>query len=270
MRCQYMGGEFSFPLKYGYSLVGRCVEGPPPLLGRLVHTMHPHQDRCNVEVNAVFPVPAEVPAPRASLASNLETAVTALWDSEVRVGERAVVVGFGIVGSLVARLFCNIPGTELLIVDTVAEKRRMAMELGFQSADVAEPGAFDVAFECSGSPQGLQSALDAVGLNGRVIALSWYGDRDVVLRLGAGFHYGRKRIISSQVSTLPTAMLPRWDARRRKELVFRMLHSPLLEYDRHISHVVAFEDLPSFFKSLCEGNYLGLSAAVQFSKTQEH
>ena len=179
-----------------------------------------------------------------------------------------MVLGFGIVGSLVARLFCDIPGTDLLIVDSVAEKRRMANELGFRSADFAEAGAFDLAFECSSSPHGLQAALDAVGPNGRVVALSWYGDRDVVLRLGTDFHYGRKRIISSQVSTLPAAMLPRWDAVRRKELVFRMLRSP--EYDRHISHVVAFEDLPSFFVDLCEGSYLGLSTAVEFSNTQEY
>jgi hypothetical protein len=268
MRCQYMDGDFTFPIKYGYSLVGRCVEGPSALVGRLVHTMHPHQDLCNVEVHAVFPIPADVPARRATLASNLETAVTALWDSEARAGERAVVLGFGIVGSLVGRLFRDIPGTDLLIVDAAAEKRHMATELGFRSADLAEAGAFDLAFECSGSPQGLQAALDAVGDHGRVIALSWYGDRDVVLRLGADFHYGRKRIISSQVATLPAAMLPRWNSRRRKELVFRMLHSP--EYDRHITHVVAFEGLPSFFENLCEGRYAGLSAAVHFSNTREH
>jgi threonine dehydrogenase-like Zn-dependent dehydrogenase len=175
-----------------------------------------------------------------------------------------VILGFGIVGSLVARLSSRIPGTEVLIVDPVAEKRRMASALGFQSADSAQAGAFDVAFECSGSPQALQSALDAVGHHGRVVALSWYGDGDVALRLGTDFHYGRKRIISSQVSTLPAAMLPRWNVRRRKELVFRLLHSP--EYDSHISHNVAFEDLPSFFEHLCEGRYLGLSAAVQFSQ----
>ena len=34
MRCQYMAGDFAFPLSFGYSLVGRCVEGPPALKGR--------------------------------------------------------------------------------------------------------------------------------------------------------------------------------------------------------------------------------------------
>jgi 2-desacetyl-2-hydroxyethyl bacteriochlorophyllide A dehydrogenase len=263
MRCQYMAGEFTFPLKYGYSLVGRCVEGPSPLLGRRVHAMHPHQDRCLVEARAAFPVPDGVPAQRATLASNLETAVNALWDADAQVGERAAVVGFGIVGSLVARLFSMIPGTEVLVIEADPEKRKAAQADGFSvAAGLAEAGAFDLAFEASGSPDGLQTALDAVGREGRVVLLSWYGDREVRLRLGSDFHFGRKRIVSSQVSTLPGGMLSRWDFTRRKQLVFRLLLAPI--FDRHISQILKFEDLSEFFYSLCNGGYRGLSAAVQF------
>jgi threonine dehydrogenase-like Zn-dependent dehydrogenase len=267
MRCQYMAGDFGFPMKYGYSLVGHCVEGPPSLIGRRVHTMHPHQDRCNVEAHAAFPIPTGIPPLRATLASNLETAVNAIWDAEVKIGSSAAVFGFGIVGSLVARLFSLIPGAELLIVDMLDEKRTMAGQMGFQAAATADAGAFDVAFECSGSPEGLQAALDAVGRDGRVVAVSWYGDRNVALRLGTDFHYGRKRIVSSQVSNLPAEMLSRWDFRRRKELVFRLLQSPVL--DLHITQVVGFEDLPTFFQNLCTGGYRGLSAAVEFGRPKE-
>lgn len=267
MRCQYMAGDFAFPLRYGYSLVGRCVEGPVALTGRRVHVMHPHQERCIVEVNAVYPVPEGIPPIRATLASNLETAVNALWDSHAQVGERAAVVGFGVVGSLVTRLFSMIPGTEILVVDTAQEKRRLAETLGFPAAESADAGVFDLAFESSGSPQGLQAALDAVGPEGRVVSLSWHGNSPVSLRLGSDFHYGRKRIVSSQVSRLPAKMLPRWDAGRRKELVFQILRSSA--FDLHVTDVIEFSDLPAFFRNLCDGGYHGLSAAVRFDNLQE-
>ena len=183
------------------------------------------------------------------------------------VGERAVVVGFGVVGSLVARLFSMIPGTEILVVDTDREKRRLAETLGFPAAECADVGGFDLAFESSGSPKGLQTALDAIGPEGRVVSLSWHGDCPVSLRLGSDFHYGRKRIVSSQVSRLPAEMLPRWDAVRRKELVFQILRSSA--FDLHVTDVIEFADLPAFFRNLCDGGYQGLSAAVRFDYLQE-
>jgi threonine dehydrogenase-like Zn-dependent dehydrogenase len=257
-----MNGEFTFPVKYGYSLVGRCLEGPRELLGQRVHVMHPHQDRCVVDARNVFVVPADLPARRATLASNLETAVNAIWDSPAQVGERAVVVGFGIVGSLVARVFSMIPGSEVLVVETDAGKREMAKACGFRAAESASAGQFDLAFECSGSGGGLQEAIDAPGREGRTVLVSWYGTEEARLRLGGAFHYQRKRIISSQVSTLPAAMQARWDFVRRKELVFRLLRADV--FDQHITHEVQFEALPEFFHSLCDSGYQGLSAAVRF------
>ncbi len=84
MRCPYMDGSFAFPVKYGYSMVGRVSEGPEDVRGRLVHVLHPHQSRFDVRVGDVRFVPDGISPDRATLASNLETAVTALWDSRFR------------------------------------------------------------------------------------------------------------------------------------------------------------------------------------------
>jgi len=109
MKCPYMGGDFSFPVKYGYSLVGRVVKGPAPLVGKIGHVLHPHQERCVVRASDVHVLPERVPPRRAALASNMETAVNALWDSEMSLGDRALVVGFGAVGALVARVAAGVP-----------------------------------------------------------------------------------------------------------------------------------------------------------------
>ncbi len=126
MRCPYMGGAFTFPVKYGYSLVGTVSAGPADWLGRTVHVLHPHQDQCVVRCEDAYAFPPDVPPGRATLASNLETAVNVLWDAQVALGERVLVVGFGIVGSLVARLLSLIPGVQLEVVDAAPAKQRLA------------------------------------------------------------------------------------------------------------------------------------------------
>jgi len=249
MRVPYMEGDFSFPVKYGYSLVGRVVESDDAdLTGRTVHLLHPHQDALVARNEDLFVVDASIPAARATLASNLETAVTAVWDSGVTLGQRCLVVGFGIIGSLVARLLSRLPGVKPVVVDSDASQRALAAELGFVAPPAGDvEGEFDCAFHASGSGAGLQRCLDRVGFEGRVLELSWYGTRTVQLELGGSFHRDRKAVIASQVSTIPSHLRGRWTYRRRKELVFELLRDPA--FDRHITETLAFTDLPNYYQS---------------------
>jgi threonine dehydrogenase-like Zn-dependent dehydrogenase len=264
MRCPYMGGEFPFPVKYGYSLVGKVVQGPESHLGKLVHVLHPHQDRCVVAVEDLAIVPENVPAARATLASNLETAVTAVWDSRVGVGDRVLVVGFGVVGSLIARLLSSIAGVSLTVVDVSPGKLRMAQEMGFEAREAHQlEGGFDLAFHASGDSDGLQSAVDFVGYEGRVIEVSWYGSRPVNIHLGGTFHSQRKSIVSSQVSNIPSHLRGRWDHRRRKALVFELLKDA--SYDAHLTHATPFDKLPDFFTENLADPPDGLAQLVNFN-----
>jgi threonine dehydrogenase-like Zn-dependent dehydrogenase len=264
MQCPYMGGTFPFPVKYGYSLVGTIRAGPADWLGRSVHVLHPHQDRCIVKCEDVYALPPDVTPARATLASNLETAVNVLWDAQVALGERVLVVGFGIVGSLVARLLSLMPGVQLTIVDTSPAKQRLATDMGFHCPSSIEelPASFDLAIHASASSEGLQLALDHVGFEGRVVELSWYGTRSVTVQLGGTFHNQRKRIISSQVSTIAPAQRPRWGNQRRKALVFDLLRRA--EFDSHITHRVAFADLPHVFQRLAHPPTEGLAYLVDY------
>lgn len=95
MRAPFQEGDFPAPVKYGYCMVGRVVEGPAELKGRDVFCLHPHQDRFVVPTSAVQPLPADVPAARAVLAANMETALNGLWDAGVLPGDRVSVIGAG-------------------------------------------------------------------------------------------------------------------------------------------------------------------------------
>jgi threonine dehydrogenase-like Zn-dependent dehydrogenase len=259
MRVPNMEGDFMLPVKYGYSLVAQEPDNGP-----YYHIMHPHQTMCSVPEHEPFEIPAEVTPKRATLASNLETALNAVWDARVLPGERVVVVGFGMIGSLIARIVSGIPAAEVLVMDIDFHRQIYAEEFGFEmitSTEAVEP--FDVAFHCSGSGDGLQSCLDLLGREGRIIDASWYGTKEVTLRLGGEFHSLRKRIISSQVSAVSTHMRPRWSHRRRKKAVFELLKNPA--YDQHITHTVSLDEAARLFDRWRRETPEGLGFCIDYN-----
>ncbi|MEK6476594.1 zinc-binding alcohol dehydrogenase [Catalinimonas sp. 4WD22] len=261
MQVPYMEGDFSLPIKYGYSLVGKVVEGPTELNDKMVHLLHPHQDICHVKAADLSIVPFDIPAARATLASNMETALNAVWDSEVSIGDRVLLVGFGIIGSLTASLLRAIPGVELSVYDTNQQRCEMAAQMGFHVVDNFQP--YDLAFHCSGSGEGLQLCIDQIGKEGKVIEMSWYGEQEVSLQLGRSFHYQRKQIISSQVSHIPVKKQHRWDYQRRKAVVMELLKNP--EYDQYIGASVAFDKAPELFNKIRKGELSALSWVIDYT-----
>jgi len=117
MAVPYMEGSFSLPCKYGYSLVGNVLKGADEYMGKTVHLMHPHQDKTWVNASSVFVIPSDIPAQRAVLASQVETAVNAVWDSRISLGDHVLVAGFGLVGAIIALMASGIPGVKVSILE---------------------------------------------------------------------------------------------------------------------------------------------------------
>ena len=263
MKVPYMEGSFSFPVKYGYSLVGKVTEGPEKLKGKIVHLLHPHQDHCVVSPNDIFVVPAGVPAQRATLASNLETALNAIWDSGVSIGDKVLVVGFGLIGSLVARLLSQMPAVQVMVAEVDVARTHLARKMGFETVQATQLSKdFDLAFHCSSHEQGLQTCIDHTGVEGKVIELSWYGNKPVNIQLGGTFHSQRKAIISSQVSALPASRLARWDFYRRKQVVFELLKNKA--FDQHISSPINFSSIPALFEKIRNNQADQLTYVVKY------
>jgi len=249
MRAPEQAGDFPFPVKYGYSTVGTVVEGESSLLGRTVFALHPHQDAFVLPREAVLPVPAAVPARRALLAPNLETALNALWDGGALPGARIAVVGGGVVGALVAWLAARLPGAEVTLVDLRPERAGLAraLGLGFEPPERV-PAGCDLVFHASASPAGLETALAAAGDEASVVELSWYGDRPVPVMLGGRFHSARLRLIGSQVGRVAEPMRARWPLRRRLEKALALLEDDRL--DALLEPDLAFERLPAALPGL--------------------
>jgi threonine dehydrogenase-like Zn-dependent dehydrogenase len=263
MRAPHQAGAFPWPVKYGYCNVGRVVEGGGALLGREVFCLYPHQTAYVVDNAWLHALPEGVPAARAVLAANMETALNAVWDAQIKAGDRVAVVGAGVVGVLVAYLAVRHPGCEVQLVDVDVGKQAIARALG---ADFAAPdqatGSADVVVHASGTSEGLETALRLAGPEATVLELSWHGDARATLPLGQAFHALRLTLRSSQVGALPPSQRPRWDHRRRLGTALRLLADERL--DRLIDASAPFANLPEVMSELSSGARRALCQRIDY------
>jgi hypothetical protein len=244
MRAPFMAGAFSFPVKYGYSAVGRVERGPAEFEGRTVFVLHPHQSLFNVPVEAVMLVPAAVPAARAVLAANMETALNAVWDAQPAPADRIVVVGAGVVGILVAWLCAQLPAAHVTLVDVDPSRREVASHLGVGfAAPEAAQGDCDLVVHASGTGEGLGTAFGLAGMEATVLELSWYGTRQVAAPLGGAFHSRRLKLVSSQVGQVAASHRTRWSFKRRLDAAIELLADARL--DALLAPPIKFQDLPA-------------------------
>lgn len=243
MRAPFMGGNFPFPVKYGYATVGRVEGGPPELRGRNVFALHPHQTLFNIAAATVAVLPDDVPPQRAVLAANMETALNALWDAVPKAGSRVAIVGGGVVGALVAYLCRQVAGAEVTLIDINPARAALARTLGvaFAAPDAAT-GDCALVIHASASAAGLATALSLAAFEATVLELSWYGDAQVPVPLGGAFHSRRLRLVSSQVGQVAPSHRLDWPHQRRLAKAVSLLADARL--DALLAPAVPFQDLP--------------------------
>jgi 2-desacetyl-2-hydroxyethyl bacteriochlorophyllide A dehydrogenase len=137
------------------------------------------QQRWTVPATTLVRLPGSLPLDHAALVEPTAVAVHDVGRAQVRSGEKAVVVGGGPVGILIA-LVARAAGAEVRVVELSSHRRRLAEKLGLTTWDPAaddlpelvrewtgDAGA-DVAFEVSGAQGGVDTAVDVLGVRGRL------------------------------------------------------------------------------------------------------
>lgn len=246
-----LGARFSYPLRYGYSLLGDVTDTGRGVssdwLGRRVFCFAPHGRDAVAAIGDVVAVPDGYSDDRAVMFAACETALSLVMDGRPLAGEDVVVFGQGTVGLAVTALLAEFPLGSLSTVDPLPYRRRRSIELGAASSSAPEDlgasteegsAGADLVFELSGEPEALGAALDTAGYAGRVIAGSWYGSR-ADLDLGTSFHRGRKTLTSSQVSRISPHLSGRWNVARRRSAAWRCAAS--IRPERLITHRLPFD-----------------------------
>ncbi|MER6415916.1 alcohol dehydrogenase catalytic domain-containing protein [Streptomyces humidus] len=137
------------------------------------------QQRWTVPASTLIRLPEALALDRAALVEPTAVAVHDVGRAEVAEGEKVVVVGGGPVGILIA-LVARAAGAEVRVVELSPHRRLLAGELGLTAWDPAdddvpalvrawtgEAGA-EVAFEVSGAAGGVDTAVDVLGVRGRL------------------------------------------------------------------------------------------------------
>ena len=255
-----LGGQLTYPLKYGYAVVGRVVELGQDVdrtwLNQLVFAFNPHETAFVATTTELYRVPDGLAPELAVLLPNVETALNFLQDGRPVAGEDVIVIGQGIVGQLTTALLARMPLNSLVTLDRYPLRRDRSLALGASNAlDPAHIAALvpyqaqaDLCYELSGAPAALNTAITLTGFGGRVIIGSWYGTKTAPIDLGGRFHRSRIQLISSQVSTLSPHLQTRWSKARRMTFALDLLQQ--LPLSTLITHRIPFSQAATAYQLL--------------------
>jgi threonine dehydrogenase-like Zn-dependent dehydrogenase len=182
-------------------------------------------------------------------------------------GQRVAVFGAGMIG-LLTGLFAKWAGaSEVVIVDSIAERLDTAAKLGLTplvasvrvpedikekwvAEDAMNTGA-DIVFQCTGSNYLLQQAFESLREQGVVIDLGFYQQGANHVMFGKEFHHNRLRHICAQIGALPRHQQKDWTKLRLSEetIAFMQEHGPLLK-EHLVTHVVPLSKGQEIFDAL--------------------
>lgn len=252
MAAPHQLGELPHPVSHGYLNVGTVRQGPAELVGERVFTLAGHRSHHVVPVDACHVLAKKTPAERALLAGIAEVGLNAIWEAQVTLGDRVAVVGSGLVGLSTALLLTTLSLSRLQVVDTDPSRRALAAECGLEAVTPEEAAADnDVVVHTSAREPGLARALEITGDDGVVVELSWYGQREPAVPLGADFHARRLRLIGSQVGEVATPKRHRRTRGQRLGLALNLLDE---RFDALITGHSALARLPATMDELAAGS----------------
>jgi len=141
------------------------------------------QQLWNVPERTLVRIPAGAPLDHAALIEPVAVAVHDVRRSELRPGDRAVVIGGGPIGLLIATVARHV-GAEVLVIELDEKRRGQIAELGFATLDPRErdqrdaveewtngAGA-DVVFEVSGAAAAVLGATDLAKVRGTLVVVA--------------------------------------------------------------------------------------------------
>ena len=141
------------------------------------------QGRWTVPARALVALPDGLPLRTAALAEPAAVAVHDVRRAGLEAGEQTLVVGGGPIGLLIASV-ARAAGADVLVLELSAERRALAGELALRSFDPAlgDVSAYvedwtngagaAVGFEVSGAVAGLDTAISAMAVRGRLVVVA--------------------------------------------------------------------------------------------------
>jgi 2-desacetyl-2-hydroxyethyl bacteriochlorophyllide A dehydrogenase len=262
-----------YPQPMGYMAAARVIAVGPDVTawrpGDRVLTSSGHASHALVPTGAgrhCWRLPVELAAERAVFARMAKTAMTAVVQAQVTVGQAVAVVGLGIIGQVALRLFEAAGSYPVVGIDSVAARRAAALRGG--AALAIDPGREDPrAALASVAPGGADIVVDATGVAAALpgaMRLAADGGQVVVLGSPRGtapdvdfyhdLHRRSLRVVGAHDSGIGAAARERfpWTNDRIVPLVIDWVRREKVPVADLISHLVIPAALPEMYSGLLD------------------
>lgn len=280
----------------GYSLVGRVIasgpDAPPlPLEQRVTCAGFQwawHADIVAVPFRMTTVVPEGVSPEAATFTTLGALALHALRQGQVTIGERAVVIGLGVVGQVLAQTLLA-AGADVCAFDLLASRRRLAKRLGVRLVAGAERdnpvdivrewtggmGA-DVIFPCTAGGEGVMAlACELARDRGRVVIVGTppltvprdpFFARELTLTIARAYGPGRYDPVYEEDGIDYPVGYVRWTQERNRIEFLRLLDRRLVRVEPLISHRFALEDAAAAYDLLRTEPQLAIGVLFDYER----
>ncbi len=164
----------------------------------------------------VYPLPDGVDLRGGALLEPTATCLYAVEQSELRPGERVLVIGAGPMGLLTAQLARRVGAARVVVTEPDATKRELALAVGADDAldprttdlseyarTTGEREGFDVIYDAAGAREATAAAVALLAKRGRLMIIAVHG-RDSTVEISPFLLYQRELVLRSAYATADT------------------------------------------------------------------
>jgi 2-desacetyl-2-hydroxyethyl bacteriochlorophyllide A dehydrogenase len=272
-----------FPISPGYELVGRVEKCGTEIQdvreGDRVVCHAPHETQGLVSCQDYVSVPDNVTDEEATLAMLGATTAHGIRKAEVRYGDRALVLGLGVVGFLSAAHARRSGARQVYVADPLPWKRSFAEQRGYQNAfDPASPtfeqeifdrtggNGMDVVIEASGHPTAIPAALKAVRRGGKILLQGTQTEPVEMHFSDYPMHKEVSILCTWGKGPLGETDSPEriWSRKQNQELAMELIARGELEVSGLVTHRFAFEEIAQVYETLDRGQVEYLQVILEY------
>lgn len=268
----FASGRIGYPSTPGYAHVGEVVEIGKKVqgvaAGDKVLTGFGHQEYAAIgpaDLSCVLPDQLE---PQAALYTSItSTAVHAIHQSAILLGDIVAVVGMGVLGSMIAQVARAAGASRVIAVDISTAKLEMARSMGHNvtinpAADDfrtivdehTDGRGVDIAIEAAGNSRAVETALEIVRSKGKLV-VAGFQTKPFAL---SGEHFWTKEpdVIAVRAAGPPDVghEQTRWHGHANFKEAFRLVSEGKVSGTAMITHRFPAEEIEKAYKLIDEQN----------------
>jgi L-iditol 2-dehydrogenase len=216
----------------------------------------------HVALRNVMKVPDDVPLEHATLTDPLSDALNGVERLQVKLGDKAVVIGAGPVGTMQAQMIRTSGAQKVIMIELNPQRLELARSvlgddrmvyLGAEAGDTVKAvltqtsgkGAERIIVACS-SNQAQEDALRMAKKRARIVYFGGLPSTKPTIQFASNYlHYGEQEVTGAYASNY-----------LQQQLALDMIRTGIMRADKIITHILPLEDIAKGFEYIRSGEAL--------------